>query len=78
MLDVIELQSYQYNNGPRVNYSSPVKQGRVELADGIFLCDDIFGLAFGVCGKEVSTGVYESTSLPGHLMFEEPAPELKE
>ena len=60
------------------DYKEPIEQQKIKLADGVYLCDPLLGVMGGVEAKEIEKGVYQSTRLNNHFMYEKTALEVEE
>jgi len=68
---IILLRSLKFGvDGKRYNYDEPIKAVKKEYQDGNHLCHSVGGIITEVFAKEIEPGVYQSTSLKTHFMFE--------
>ena len=65
-------------DGKIENYDEPIEEGKMEMADGNFLCDSLMGPMFrGWIAKEVEPGVWQSCRNPKHYMYEKTKEEME-
>lgn len=69
-MNIVVLKSSKCRDTKHLNYPEPLEYRKIKLANGVFLCDKVCGMMFGPVAKQVGEGVWQSTHLSTHFMYE--------